>query len=373
MLVALDSFKGTLSSARAGRAVARALRGVWPAARVEVALLADGGEGTAEALAAGLPARWVRSRAEDARGRPIRARWAWVESRRLGIADMAAAAGLGRLAPGERDPLAAHTRGVGRLLLAMARHGAKRVWLGVGGSATVDGGMGAAEALGVRFADARGRPVAAAGGALERVASWSPAAIPGVAGRLEIDIIADVANPLTGAGGAARVFGPQKGAGPAAVRRLDAGLGHLARLLQPRGETPTLDSTPGMGAAGGLPLCLVALGGARLRPGAEFVLGRTGLAAAVEEADLVVTGEGRYDAQSALGKGPWTLAGRARAAGAAVLVLTGLPARGAPRLAGVEVVTAGANVPATGRVAAARLERAAARWARAEEQKGQSR
>ncbi|MCH7493198.1 glycerate kinase, partial [bacterium] len=356
MLVALDSFKGTLSSAAAGRAAARGLCLAIPRAQVTVALLADGGEGTAAALAVGLRARWVRSRVENAVGRPVRARWAWVESARLGIADMASAAGLAQLEPALRDPLRTHTRGVGRLLVAMARRGVRRVWLGAGGSATVDGGMGAAEAMGILFTDAGGRRLAPAGGMLERIAAWTPARLPGAAGKLEIDIIADVANPLTGVGGAARVFGPQKGAGPAAVRRLDAGLGHLAGLLEPRGETPSLDSTPGMGAAGGLPLCLVALGGARLCPGAAFVIRHTGLAKAVAGCDLVITGEGRYDRQSASGKGPWTLASLALEAGAKVLVVSGLPPRGAPRLEGVDVVAAGSDVPVPGRAAAVRIE-----------------
>ena len=365
MLIALDSFKGTLSSAQAGHAAARGLAKVWPRARVKVALLADGGEGTAVALAAHLPARWVRARTEDALGRPVRASWAWVESEGLGIVDMAAAAGLVRIAPHERDVLAAHTRGVGRLLLAMARRGVRRVWSGVGGSATVDGGMGAAEGLGIRFRDQGGQPLAASGRALARVATWAPARLPGVAGRLAIDIIADVANPLTGKSGAARVFGPQKGAGPATVRRLDAGLGHLAGLFEPRGETPSLFSTPGMGAAGGLPLCLVALGGARLHQGAPFVMRHSGLDKAVQGCDLVITGEGRYDAQSALGKGPWTLATEARRAGARVLVVSGLPPLGAPLAEGIEVVVAGQDVPAGGRAAAVRIERAVARFARA--------
>lgn len=329
---------------------------------MEVALLADGGDGTAEALAAPRSVKWVRARAEDALGRPVRARWAWDEAAGLGIADLASACGLARLAEGERDPLRAHSRGAGLLLASMARRGVTSAWLGVGGSASVDGGMGAAHALGIRFLDGAGRPLAPTGESLARVEAWRPARVPPPAGGMRLDIIADVANPLTGLDGAARVYGPQKGATPEMVRLLEAGLERLAGKFSPGGGSP-LSSLPGMGAAGGLPLCLVALAGARIRAGADFVLRRTGLDKRVRQCRLVVTGEGRYDAQSAMGKAPWALVRAARAAGARALVVSGLPPGGPPPGPGVSMVAAGEDVPASGREAARRIEEAVAAWA----------
>jgi glycerate 2-kinase len=327
ILVAPTAFKGTIGAAAAAAALAAGARaalaaaGVAATARVVELPLSDGGPGLLDAL--GPPAAVGALRTIAVTG-PLGGR---VAARLLvtpgrWLAESADACGLHLVPPPARAPLRASTAGVGELIRAAA--GAPRLVLGLGGSATVDGGTGAARALGWRFLDARGRALPAGGGALHRLRRIVPPSAPVAAAwpLPPITALADVDCPLGGPLGAARVFGPQKGADPVVVERLAAGLDRLAE--QVRADVGTaLASLAGGGAAGGLGAGLVAFAGAELLPGAAWVLEAAGFDAALRQARLVITGEGRYDEQSAMGKLTGTVVARARAAGIPVLVVAG--------------------------------------------------
>ncbi len=317
IVVAPDSFKGTLSAYAAAEAIRLGIAEVFPAARVRTVPMADGGEGTSEVVWQARGGGWCSSRVTGPLpGTQVDARWLSGFGSGVGdLVEMAAASGLTLLAPHERDPLRTTTMGTGELLRAAADRGPASIRLAVGGSATVDGGTGAAVALGWRFLDARGRDVPAVGGSLARIRSivppgegrWTPSTplYRSASGSLEvlpaIGGLADVDNPLVGPRGAARVFGPQKGAGPAAVQALEAGLANLRDRIA--GELGIqLAGLPGAGAAGGLAGGAAAFFAARIEPGVDWVIEQVGLAEAMEGADLVVTGEGRLDSQSLDGK-----------------------------------------------------------------------
>jgi glycerate 2-kinase len=335
ILVAPTAFKGTIGAAAAAAALAAGARaalaaagasaaaGAAATARVVELPLSDGGPGLLDALRPPGAAGTIRSHAVTG---PLGGR---VEARLLvtsgrWVAESADACGLHLVPPPARDPLRASTAGVGELIRAAA--GAPRLVLGLGGSATVDGGTGAARALGWRFLDARGRALPAGGGALHRLRRIvpPPARAPAAPARPlpPITALADVECLLGGPRGAARVFGPQKGADPAAVERLAAGLDRLAEQVH-EDVGVAVGLLAGGGAAGGLGAGLVAFAGAELRPGAAWVLEATGFDAALRQARLVVTGEGRFDEQSAMGKLTGTVVARARAAAVPVLVVAG--------------------------------------------------
>ncbi len=274
--------------------------------------LADGGEGTAEALVAATGGRMHQVRVSDPLQRPVRAAFGMLGDGRTAVVEMAAASGLPLLKAGERNPLKTSTRGTGELLLAALDRGAERIIVGLGGSATNDCGAGMAAALGARYRDSRGRVLAMepAGGNLNRVVSVDLEALDPRLARAELVVACDVDNPLCGPRGASAVFGPQKGATPARVARLDANLAHFGGLLEVASGRRIMD-VPGAGAAGGLGAGLLAVANAQLRPGIEIVMEAVGLAEALADADLVITGEGRLDSQTVAGK---TAAGVARLA-----------------------------------------------------------
>jgi glycerate kinase len=299
IVVALDKFKGSLIASRACDIVRDALLSVRPELRVVTKPMADGGDGTDEVLLATLGGEWI---AQPVMG-PLPevsciARYAWLAKEATAVIAMANASGLVLLKPEERNPLATTTYGTGELIRAAAGHGAKRIWLAVGGSATVDGGVGAAMALGWRFLDTRGKPVGFGGGGLERIARIER---PGKLRIPAMEVLCDVDNPLCGEHGAARVFGPQKGATPAMVERLDDGLQHLGRLVKEQ-LGKDIVNIPGAGAAGGLAGGALAFMEARLAPGIETVIQASGMDAELADADWVVTGEGQFDTQSLRGK-----------------------------------------------------------------------
>ncbi len=312
VLVAPDSFKGSLSAARAAAAIARGVRRVRPDADVRELPLSDGGEGFVELLGG----QTCEAPVHDALGRPITARYSRLDGATVAIA-LSDAAGLAQLAAGERDPLVASTRGVGELIAAAWPF--ETLLLGVGGSATVDGGVGLLQALGVRFLDENGAELAGGGAALASLARIDRAPLCATARMI---LAVDVTNPLLGERGAARVFGPQKGAGPAAVAILERGLARLADVLQ---ATTGRDvrNLPGAGAAGGVSASLVALCDAAMRPGFEIVADAVGLAAALDAADVVISGEGRLDEQSFEGKVVGRLAARCRERGLPMVAIAG--------------------------------------------------
>ena len=320
IVVALDKFKGSLTASRACDIVRDALLLVRPELHVVTKPMADGGDGTDEILLTTLGGEWI---ALPVMG-PLpemscTARYGWLAKEATAVIAMASASGLVLLKPEERNPLLTTTYGTGELIRAAVEHGAKRIWLAAGGSATVDGGMGAAMALGWRFLDGQGIPVGFGGGELGRIARIERPdrlRIPAV------EVLCDVDNPLCGPHGAAHVFGPQKGATPAMVGRLDTGLQHLGRLVKEQ-LGKDIVSVRGAGAAGGLAAGAVAFMGARLAPGIEMVIHASGLDTEIADVDWVVTGEGRFDKQSLRGKVVSGIAKLAAKHGTKVAVLAG--------------------------------------------------
>ncbi len=321
VVVALDAFKGCLSAAEACAAVAAGLRAGDPDVQVRVRPMADGGEGTAAALLTARPGGvWIPCEVTDPLlGQSVEAGYAWFADDRIAVVEMAAASGLPLLADHERDPMRTTTFGTGQLLAAAAARGARRILLTIGGSATVDGGVGAAAALGWRFLGADGRDVPPDGGHLAEIARI----VPPVSGRLPpVTVLCDVTNPLCGTRGAAAVFGPQKGATPAMVVRLDAGLRHLAGRIAADLGREVLD-LPGGGAAGGLGAGAAAFFAADLAPGIDTVIEAAGLRTALPGADWCITGEGCLDNSSLHGKVVSGVAAAARACGVPVVVFAG--------------------------------------------------
>ena len=287
-LVAPNPYKGTLSSLEAARAIARGLRLAMPGARCELMPLADGGPGTLDALRASLGGRVMRSRVRGPLGAPLTARWLRV-SRRLGVIESAEAIGIERVR-GRNDALKASSFGLGQLMLAAKAAGCREIWIGLGGSATTDAGVGMALALG------------------------GLGAMKGV----RVKVLCDVDNPMHGPRGAAHVFGPQKGATPDQVRAMDRRLRAAAGLMR-----PGLASKPGAGAAGGLGAGLMAFAGASLVPGAATLLSLCGFHQKLRAADWVVSGEGNFDRQSLRGKLPVVVAREALKAGKPCLLVCG--------------------------------------------------
>lgn len=322
-LCAPDSFKGSLSAPAAGAAMASGIRASFPDAVVDECPIADGGEGTVEALVRATAGEFRTTRVTDPLGRPIDATWGLLGKQEVptAVIEMAAASGLTLLEAGERDPTRTSSFGTGQLMVAAAEAGAQRILLGLGGSATTDGGGGAAMALGVRFFDAAGVPLDSFTGAdLERVQRIE------TSGRrfanLQIVICRDVDNLLTGPDGAAAVYGPQKGATPTQVTQLDHGLDHIAGIwaeqlgIEVRSEV-------GAGAAGGMGGGITAMLGAETRSGIETVLDVVGFRQRVRGAILCLTGEGQLDSQSLSGKACVGVAKAAQAEGVETVAIVG--------------------------------------------------
>lgn len=322
IVIAIDSFKGSLSSAQGADALAAGLLDADPALQILKVPIADGGEGTLEALARACEGRLVSVETFDPLERPRRAAYLLLSGGETAVVELAAASGLTLLAPAERDPLAATTRGTGVVIRRAIDDGARRIILTVGGSATNDGGTGIAVALGAKFLDDRGGEVPPRGGDLVRIRAVDTEGVPLHVAGVEITIATDVSNPLCGPAGAARVYGPQKGASPSAVRVLDEGLKTLGEVLE-RHCGRAVASLPGAGAAGGTAASLVALFGARLVSGFETIAALAGLEREIAGAGLVITGEGRVDAQTLQGKVPLGVARLARRAGVPVMIVGG--------------------------------------------------
>ncbi|CAL9373661.1 Glycerate 3-kinase [Streptomyces sp. enrichment culture] len=315
VLVAADKFKGSLTAVQVAERVTAGLRTVRPDLQVEALPVADGGDGTvAAAVAAGFERHEVR--VCGPLGDEVTAAYALRDG--TAVVEMAEASGLQRLPEGVFAPLTASTYGSGELLRAALDAGARSIVFGVGGSATTDGGAGMLAALGARFLTASGEPVGPGGAALAEVATADLSGLDPRLRSVEFVLASDVDNPLTGPKGAAAVYGPQKGASPEDVERLDAALGHFAKVLDAAG----LAASPGAGAAGGIGFGAL-LVGARFRPGIEVMLDVLGFAAALERADLVITGEGSLDEQTLHGKAPAGVAAAARAAGKDVIAVCG--------------------------------------------------
>ncbi|MBA2946670.1 glycerate kinase [Streptomyces himalayensis] len=322
MLIAADKFKGSLTAVEVAERVAAGLRRVAAWVEVEALPVADGGDGTvAAAVAAGFERREVR--VTGPLGDQVTAAYALREG--TAVVEMAEASGLQWLPDGVFAPLSATTYGSGELIRAALDAGARTIVFGVGGSATTDGGAGMLAALGARFLDADGEPVAPGGGPLRGLASADLSGLDPRIADVDVVLASDVDNPLTGPTGAPAVYGPQKGASPEDVATLDAALGHYAAVLEKAigPKAAEYAQSPGAGAAGGIGYGALVGFGASFRPGIEVMLDVLGFAPALERAALVITGEGSLDEQTLHGKAPAGVAAAARAAGKEVVAVCG--------------------------------------------------
>ena len=308
ILIAPDKFKGSLGAQEVGDKIAAGLRAALPSSECKIVAVADGGEGTAEAICRARAGRWVSCDAHDSLGRPIDARYAWLDASETAVMEMSETAGIKRLSPNELNPMLASTFGVGEMLLDAAARSAGEVIIGLGGSATNDGGAGMARALGFRFLGKDGRELR---DSVADLADLSRIERPRALSLPRITTACDVRNPFLGAYGATRVFASQKGATAEQVEILERALTRLADVAARSFESDQRD-TPGAGAAGGLGFGLLVFCGAAVRSGFEVVAEMINLRAAVERADVVITGEGKLDRQSLAGKAPAGVARLAR-------------------------------------------------------------
>ena len=316
IVVAPAAFKGTLGPRQVAEALAAGVRRAFPGALVLECPVADGGNGLLDVV---LPVGSLRERLQVTGpiGEPVTAELGWIDGE-TAILESASACGLALVEPEMRDPMRTTTRGVGELIWTAADRGARTVVVGLGGTATVDGGTGAARGFGWTFENAAGEPLPEGGGALADLAVMGP----GWGLQARVVALADVATPLLGAEGAAPVFGPQKGARPDEIPRLAAGLARLAELWGQAGR-PDLGTMPRGGAAGGLGAGLAFFAKAELAGGADWVLERAGFDAALAKADLVITAEGTFDRTSLVGKAPGEVVRRAQAARKKIAVIAG--------------------------------------------------
>lgn len=322
VVIAPDSYKGSLTALAVAEAMERGVRAVFPSAQVVKVPIADGGEGTVDALVVATGGRALEAEVHGPLGEKVCARWGVLGGGAGAVIEMAAASGLPLVPAERRDPRVTSTRGTGELMRAVLEAGLRRMVVGIGGSATNDGGTGMARALGVRFLDGQGRDLPEGGAALARLARIDLRGLDARLAQAEILVACDVDNPLTGPRGASAVYGPQKGATPEMVRELDAALARYAEVAQ-EATGRDVAALPGAGAAGGLGAGLLFFTPARLRPGVEIVLETAKFDAQVRDADLVITGEGRTDFQTAMGKAPVGVAAAAKRHGVPVICLSG--------------------------------------------------
>ncbi|HUE41401.1 MAG TPA: glycerate kinase [Chthoniobacterales bacterium] len=318
ILIAPDKFKGTLSAREVGEAIATGLREILPDAKIDIAPMADGGEGTAEVISQALGASWIICTAHDPLNREVEAHYGWIEKSKSAMMEMSEVAGMRRLRPNELNPEIATTFGVGEMILDTAKRGATEIIIGLGGSATNDGGFGMARALGFRFGLEREQD----GERVFDLANLKTIEKPPDLKLPQIVAAVDVRNPLLGEDGATRVFGPQKGVTPDKIGKFENALTRLADVV-----TAQLGcdyrSEPGAGAAGGLGFGLVSFCGAKIRPGFDEVTRAVGLERRMKDVDFVITGEGSLDRQTLEGKTPAGVAQLARKLGKRVFAFVG--------------------------------------------------
>lgn len=322
VVLAPDSFKESLTAKQVCEALERGMRQVLPEADFVHVPMADGGEGTVQSLVDATGGQFVTTTVDGPLGDPVEATWGMLGDSSTAVIEMAEASGIGLVAAAERDPRRASTCGTGQLVAAALDRGARTILVGIGGSATNDGGAGMAQALGARLLDAEGQELEPGGAALARLERIDLSGLDRRLAAASFVVACDVTNPLCGPDGASAVYGPQKGADEQCVAELDAALAHWGRLLEQDFGAGIVER-PGAGAAGGLGAGLVAFCGADLRRGVEIVIEHSGLAEAVQGASLVVTGEGRMDSQTRFGKTPKGVADVAVAAGVPVVAVCG--------------------------------------------------
>lgn len=324
--IAIDSFKGSLSSMEAGQAVAEGIRRVMPSAGIRIRPLADGGEGTTEALTAGLGGELKSLTVTGPLGRPVTASYGLIRERKMAVLEMASAAGLTLISQEERNPLEATTYGVGEMIRDAIGEGCRHFLVGIGGSATNDGGTGMLSALGFQFLDSEGQPIPLGAKGLENLARISAENARPELSQCSFHIACDVTNPLCGENGCSAVYGPQKGADPEMIRQMDQWMeryGDLAARTFPAADK----EAPGAGAAGGLGFAFLTFLNGSLESGVGMVLKEINLKDDIRDADLVITGEGRLDAQTVMGKAPIGVAHLAKEYGKPVIAFSGAVTR----------------------------------------------
>jgi glycerate kinase len=369
VVVAPNSFKGSLSASEAAAAIARGVRQALPDADIIEVPVADGGEGTVEALVSAHHGAYRTAEVEGPLGDPVAAPYGLIETGRTGVVELASASGLTLIAPERRDPRQTSTYGFGQLLEEVRSAGVLQIIAGIGGSATNDGGAGMAQALGYRLLDAAGNDLPRGGAALARLERIDRTGFVLRWHDVKVKVASDVTNPLTGPLGASAVYGPQKGASPEAVRELDAALARLAAVIE-KDLGKRVADVPGAGAAGGAGAGLMAFLDATLVPGAPLVVDASGFDTKLAGADLVITGEGMADAQTAYGKAPGEVAKRAQEARIPVLLIAGAKGPGWEALSdlGVTAIVTldeeGHNLQQLMREAGPMLTRASARACR---------
>lgn len=326
--IAMDSFKGSLSSIEAGNAVEAGIRRVYPQAEIHIRPLADGGEGTAYALTTGMGGEWITMKATGPLGKPVSCSYGIIRNSQTAIIEMSAAAGITLVPEAERNPMNTTTYGVGEMIADAIGRGCRKLIVGIGGSATNDGGIGMLQALGFGFLTKEGEqvPFGAKGlSVLNRITNDN--VIPELA-ECSFKIACDVTNPLCGEQGCSAVYGPQKGADPTMITQMDQWLAHYAALAKE--IYPNADSThPGTGAAGGLGFAFLTFTNAVLASGIDIVLYETHLANDIMDSDLVITGEGRLDGQTVMGKAPIGVARLAKEYGKPVIAFCGCATKAA--------------------------------------------
>jgi len=322
IIIAPQSLKGSLTAAEAGQAIAEGVRTILPEADVEIVPVADGGEGTVQALVDATGGQIVQQMVTGPLGEPVLAFFGLLGDGRTAAIEMAACAGLPLVPPAKRDPRITTTYGVGELILAALDRGCRHFIIGIGGSATNDGGAAMAQALGASLLTDGGTEIARGGAALATLSRISTATLDARLQECTFEVACDVSNPLCGPTGASAVYGPQKGATPEMVTQLDAALAHYAQVIE-RDLGLSVRDVPGAGAAGGLGAGLLAFLHATLRPGAQIVLEAVRLEERLANADLVITAEGQLDSQTAYGKSVGAVAALAKRYTLPVVALAG--------------------------------------------------
>ncbi|MFT7827002.1 glycerate kinase [Priestia megaterium] len=322
IVIAPDSFKESLTALHVCEAVEKGIKIHFPNAEISKVPMADGGEGTVQSLVDATGGEIIQARVTGPLGKEVEAFYGILGDGNTAVIEMAAASGLYHVPVDKRNPLITTTRGTGELILKALDHKVKHIIIGIGGSATNDGGAGMAKALGAKLLDANGAEIKEGGGSLDQLASIDLTNLDSRLAEVKVEVACDVDNPLTGETGASAVFGPQKGATPDMVKQLDRNLAHYAAIVG-KEMGIHIQSIPGAGAAGGLGGGLLAFLSAELKPGVDIVIKATELESYIKNADLVITGEGRIDGQTIYGKTPIGVAKTAKKHSVPVIAIAG--------------------------------------------------
>ena len=322
-VIAIDSLKGSLTSVEAGTAIAEGIKRVYPDAETVIRPLADGGEGTVNALVSGMNGTIQEIKVNDPLGRPVTAKYGIIDSTNTAIIEMSAAAGITLVADNERNPLNTTTYGVGEMIKDAINKGCREFIIGIGGSATNDGGIGMLQALGFGMLDKAGNQVPFGANGLKKIESITDTDIISALSECRFHIACDVTNPLCGDNGCSAVYGPQKGATSEMIAEMDKWLSDYASLTKE--IKPNADPEyPGTGAAGGMGFAFLSYLNASLEPGVDLILNATYLEDCIKDADIIITGEGRLDSQTALGKAPIGVAKLAKKYDVPVIAFAGI-------------------------------------------------